>query len=71
MRLDLNDMLSQKQDIQAEAEQMPRGSNILTYLSKESEQAKRGCSLGRALDKSMRKSQRSWQWPKYVGLYPP
>lgn len=71
MRLDSNDVLSQKQDIQAEAEQMPRGSNILTYLSKKGKQAKRGSSLGRALDKGMRKSQRSRQWPKHVGLYPP
>lgn len=45
MRLDFSNVLSQKQDTQAEAEQMPRGSNILTYLSKKSKQAKRGLQL--------------------------
>lgn len=59
MRLDLNDVLSQKLDIQAEVEQRPRGRESMTCSSK-SKKARRGCSLETTLGQSVgRKSQRS------------
>lgn len=64
-------VLRQKQDIQAEAEQRPGGSTVLTDLSKKSKPSGRSCGLGRALGKDMRKSQRSRQCPKRGGLYAP